>query len=137
MVLNINENILKGQIQSYLSNPDSMIKIPLPEISSFKKLEMKNGEKQDVWSKYVNTEENRIDEHSIDYDIESGNKVPQSQEKIPSESPNVHHVRNRSMSDEIRKKAILNQAKKSGLDMQEVIKKAEENNKFGLKISKV
>lgn len=137
MVLNINENVLKGQIQSYLSNPESMLKLPPTDISSFKKLELKNGEKQDVWSKYVNTEENRIDEHSIDYDIESGKKIPESQEKIPNESPNVHHIRNRSMSDDIRRKAILNQAKKSGLDLQEELKKGEEHNKFSLKISKI
>lgn len=137
MVLNINENVLKGQIQSYLSNPESMLKLPPAEISSFKKLEMKNGEKQDVWSKYVNTEENRIDEHSIDYDIESVKKGHESQEKIPNESPNVHHVRNRSMSDDIRRKAILNQAKKSGLDLQEELKKEEEYNKFSLKINKI
>ena len=62
MVLNINENVLKGQIQSYLSNPESMLKLPPTESSSFKKLEMKIGEKQDIWSKYVNTEENRIDD---------------------------------------------------------------------------
>ena len=138
MVLNINENVLKGQIQSYLSNPESMLKLPPTESSSFKKLEMKIGEKQDIWSKYVNTEENRIDEHSIDYDdVESGKKAPESQEKIPNESPKVHHVRNRSMSDEIRRKAILNQAKKSGLDLQEEMKKGEEHNKFSIKISKI
>ena len=140
MFLNIQENALKGQIQSYMSNPESMLKLPSLDkipLSSFKK-EAKNGEKQDLINKYVNTDENRIDEHSNDYDLESGKKVKieretGSSERIPNESPKVSIRKNDS--DEIRKKAIFNQMMKKPIDLNEEEKKEEDMN-FSLKISK-
>ncbi len=71
LFLNIQDNALKGQIKSYLSNSDSIFKLPSIDVSTFKKNELKNNEKVDILEKYVKTEENKIDENSIDkeYDL--------------------------------------------------------------------
>lgn len=111
LFLNIQDNALKGQIQSYFSNPDSM-----NVISSMMKLEFNKttNEKNDILSKYVNTEENKIDEHSHDkeFDLLDGNSSSNSPQKIPNERT-TKSPRKISDGDDLRKHVILNQAKKN------------------------
>lgn len=134
LYLNIQDNALKGQVQSYLSNPDSVFKLPSVDVSSFKKNDQRNNTKNDILSKYVNTEENKIDENSIDkeYDFESKSKSELEEkasiEKIRNESPKTNM--RKSSGDEFRKKAIMNQIKKN-------LEINEEENPFSIKISKV
>ena len=128
LFLNIQDNALKGQIQSYLSSPESILKIPSLDVSSFKKNANIN-EKNDILTKYVNTEENRIDEHSCDkeIDLESGglkifHKTEDNTDNIPNESPKF-----KKSNDEVRKQAIYNN----------MMKKDEDKDSFNIKISKI
>lgn len=136
LFLNIHDNALKGQIQSYLSNSDSTFKLPSLDISLFKKNEMKNNEKIDILEKYVKTEENKIEENSLDkeYDLESGIKSDLiesiSSGKIPNENSKIHMRKN--SADDFRKKAIYNQMLKNQDNKQE-----NKNENLNIKLSKV
>lgn len=111
---------MKGQIQSYLSNPDSMIK--LPSVAGERKMEKK--------------EESKKDESYFDLEMDSGRKIEEerrvgSEIKIPGEIP--HGIPRKISADEFRKMAIMNNAKLSHEKKEE--EKPQENVK--IKVSRV